>query len=229
MSLLLLWLYFVYLCTFFFSDYFEHFYYFKNYVNIDFNLINPQFSSVTQSCLTFTNYPFCFLLSWTIILNKFFLMVECVVYIWMLKYLKNILLIDLTNELQLSWLRLQVFPPWNFVDIIIFIIFLFIFRFIEEKCDSSSILSTLTCKLISLKYVKDFELSPWHLKYHQEIFKCGSSFTNNAWPSLGPFVSKVREIAHILYFPRYLFPSLSPSGLVVRNLVYNASSIVMQV
>ena len=78
----------------------------------------------------------------------------------MLKYLKNILLIDLTNELQLSWLRLQVFPPWNFVDIIIFIIFLFIFRFIEEKCDSSSILSTLTCKLISLKYVKDFELSP---------------------------------------------------------------------
>ena len=96
--LLLLWLYFLYLCTFFFSDYFEHFY-FKNYVNIDFNLINRQFSSVAQLCLTFTNYPFCFLLSWTIILNKFFLMVECVVYIWMLKCLKNILLIDLTNEL----------------------------------------------------------------------------------------------------------------------------------
>ena len=97
--LLLLWLYFLYLCTFFFSDYFEHFYYFKNYVNIDFNLINHQFSSVAQLCPTFTNYPFCFLLSWTIILNKFFLMVECVVYIWMLKCLKNILLIDLTNEL----------------------------------------------------------------------------------------------------------------------------------
>ena len=38
-------------------------------------------------------------------------------------------------------------PPRNFVDIIIFIIFLFIFRFIEEKSDSSSILSTLTLTL----------------------------------------------------------------------------------
>ena len=123
----------------------------------------------------------------------------------------------------------RLLPPWNFVDIIVFIIFIFIFRFIEEKSDSSSILSMLTCKLISLKYFKDFELSHWHLKYQQEIFRCDSFFINNAWSSMGSFVSKFREIVHILHFPLYVFPSLSPSGLVVRKLVYNVSFIVMQV
>ena len=84
---LLLWLYYLYYVPSF-SVIILNIYYFKNYVNIDFNLT-----------LNFTNCPFCFLLSWTIILNKFFLMIECVVYIWMLTCLKNILLIDLTNEL----------------------------------------------------------------------------------------------------------------------------------